>query len=93
MDIRQHPQFGTWSQRVQTQPSWVVKTALALAVLVVVVPLVLLTLAAAVVGLVAFVVLGIVANVVGALREVFGTRPHPPMPRGGGRVNVRVIDE
>lgn len=93
-DIGQHPQFGIWYRRVQTQPSWVVKASLTLAALVVIVPLVMLALAALVVGVAAFLVLGVIANVVQAFQAAFGTSAGPaPMPRDSGRINVRVIDE
>lgn len=101
--IREHPQFGTWYRRVENKPGWVWKAAAICAMLVIVVPLVLLTLAAAVVGLVVFAVLGLVAMVLNAFAGIFGdgSSEQSPMARRGsghgrnhdGRENVRIIDQ
>lgn len=78
-----------WVTRVGQQPGWVTKTALAITLFVVVVPIVLLTLAAVAVGLVCFVILGLVAHAAAFVTGMFnGTRPK----RDDGRRNVQVID-
>ena len=94
-NLRDHPQAGIWYQRVQAQPSWVVKAAVTVAIMVVVVPLLLLTLAAVAVGLLTFLVLGAAAAVVGALRGVLspGSGHDMKVSGDGGRINVRVIRE
>lgn len=95
--VRQHPRYGVWYQRVERQPSWVVKTAVALAVLIVVVPLVLLFLAAVAVGLIAFLVLGVAAAIWGGVARLLGgggggpLKPRPGWRHDDGRRNVRVI--
>jgi hypothetical protein len=94
---RQHPQFGPWYTRAERQPSWVVKTAVALAVVTIVLPLALLTLAAVAVGLIAFLVLGAAAMAINSLATLLRgdwtrTGGHaPPVPRDDGRRNVRII--
>ena len=86
--IRQHPRFGGWYTRVERQPSWAVKSAVIAGVLVVVVPLVLLTLAAIAVAAAVFVVSSLIAWVLG----LFGHPLREPTVRDDGRDNVRVID-
>jgi hypothetical protein len=87
---RRHPGMGIWYTRVSRQPGWVTRTAVFLAVLVVVVPLVLLTLAAVVVGLSCLLVLGLVAKVGRYFSALFGGGGGGP--RDDGRRNVRVIN-
>ncbi len=91
--LRSHPRFGTWYTRVERQPGWVTRLALLAAVLVVVVPAVLLTLTALVVGLAVFIVLGVLAGIVRLVRGVLTGQAGPSVPetQNGGRVNVRVI--
>lgn len=84
--FREHPAFGPWYQRTASRPSWVTRSALGAAVLVVVIPLVLLTLAAVVVGLGVFFVLSAAASVANLLGGGFARRG------GDGRRNVRVIE-
>jgi len=90
---RRHPGAGLWYTRVRSQPGWVVKTAIGVALLVVVVPIVLLTLAAVFVGLVCMLALSLVAAVVRGVSELFkpGT-PGSLKSQDDGRRNVRVID-
>ena len=83
--IRNHSRLGPWYVRLERQPGWVTKAALLAAVLIVVVPIGLLTLAALVVGVVVFVVLGAVAWLLGAAGRLLGGRTD------SGRVNVRVV--
>ncbi len=90
--IRQHPRFGPWYAQVERQPSWVVKLALVAAVLVIVVPLALLTLAALLVAAAVFTVLALVARGLAVVGSLFDfSEPSHPTPRGDGRENVRVI--
>ncbi|MEZ6191729.1 MAG: hypothetical protein R3C45_10630 [Phycisphaerales bacterium] len=86
---KRHPRAGVWVSRVSQQPGWVTKTALAITLFVVVVPIVLLTLAAVAVGLICFVILGLVARAAAFFSGLFnGTR----RKRDDGRRNVQVID-
>lgn len=89
--VREHPQYGTWYRRVEGRPGWVWKWAVGAALLVIVVPLILITLAAVAVGALVFLVLGAVASVL----RLFSSSPrHILRPPSGndGRENVRIID-
>ncbi len=86
---RRHPSAGMWYAHASKQPGWVTKTALTAALLVVVVPVVLLTLAAVVIGLICFTVLGLIAS---AGRFITGLFDGSHKPRDDGRRNVQVID-
>ncbi len=93
--VRDDPRFGGYYRVVADRPSWVTRAAVAAIVLVIVVPVVLLTLAAVLVGLVVFTVLGAVAWGLQRLRELTGAvprpTPSPPSTREAPRENVRVI--
>ncbi len=95
MYIRQHPTWGPWYQRVERQPGWVTRVAVTAAVLVVVVPLTLLALAAIVVGLVLFITLGLIAQVIAMVRALLtgGSTARAPQAPEQGRRNVRVIHD
>ncbi len=86
---RRHPRAGQWYAQINQQPGWVTKTALTLALLVVVVPIVILTLAAVCVGILALLILGTIARIARFFSNPFnaGTKP-----RNDGRQNVRVIE-
>ena len=88
--VREHPQFGRWYVGVERQPSWVVKAAAIAGVLVIVVPVVLLTLAALVVAGLVFLVGSLLARIL----RLFGNPMREPVryPADDGRENVRVID-
>lgn len=89
--VREHPKYGTWYRRVEGRPGWVWKWAIGAALLVIVVPLILITLAAVVVGTVVFVVLGFIASVL----RLFLPSDRPvktPSNADAGRENVRIID-
>ncbi len=102
--LRQHPRTGPWVARVERYPGWAIKTAIAVAVLVFVVPLVLLTLAALAAGLVVLLVVGALLAVHAFARAVFaflfgapravwtgGSRPESSPDADDGRRNVRVL--
>jgi hypothetical protein len=92
MYIRQHETLGPWYQKFERQPGWVTKAAIVAAVLVVGIPLLMLTLAAILVGLAVFTVLGLLASGVATIRGLFGGGGRPMPPSGNdGRHNVRVI--
>ncbi len=86
---RRHPGAGVWYTRVSRQPGWVTKTALVMALLVVVVPIVLLTLAAVAIGLICLLVLGLVAS---AGRFISGLFDGSLKRQDDGRRNVQVVD-
>lgn len=86
---RRHPGAGVWVTRISRQPGWVTKTALLAAMLVVVVPIVLLTLAAVVIGLTCLGVLGLIASAGRFVAGLFGGA-HPR--KDDGRRNVQIID-
>jgi hypothetical protein len=86
---RRHPGAGIWYTRISRQPGWVTRTALGVAVLVVVVPVVLLTLAAVVIGVICFTALSLAASIWRFISSPFG-RTHTPSD--DGRRNVEVID-
>jgi len=87
-----------WYARVQRQPSWVTRAALLTAGLVILVPLAVLAIAAALAAVVVFTVLGAVLSFYWAVRRGVGrllgtsaaTAPTRPRDR---RVNVRVIED
>lgn len=85
---RRSPGMGLWYTRIRQQPGWVTRTAIIMAILVAVVPLLLLTLAAIFVGLTCLLVLGLIAQIARFFSGLFGGgRPHDD-----GRRNVRVIE-
>ena len=86
---RRAPGAGVWYTRISRQPGWVTRTALIIAILVVVLPLLLLTLAAVMVGAACLLVLGLVAQVVRFFSNLFGGGLRS---RDDGRRNVRVIE-
>jgi hypothetical protein len=78
-------------ERATGRPGWVAKASLIAAGLVVAVPLVLLALAGLIVGIVVFVTLGLIAQIimsVGLLLDGLFKSP----AASDGRRNVRVID-
>jgi len=83
--VRDDPRFGGYYRVVADRPSWVTRAALMAVVLVVVVPLVLLTLAAVLVGVVVFTVLRLLTGAVPR------TTRQPPQASEPGRENVRII--
>ena len=86
--VREHPTFGTYYARVERQPGWVVRLTLLAAVLVIVVPLMILTLAAVLTAGVVFVLASLVARVA----SLFTRGPRDVGPTDDGRENVRVIE-
>ena len=90
---------GYWFNKARAQPSWVTRTALILAVVVFVLPLLALAIAAVVVGLGVLLLLGVILACGRLVRSVLGSPlNHPPKqqpwsaPTHDGRVNVRVIE-
>lgn len=85
-----------WQQRVNGRPGWVWKSAAFAAVLVVVVPLVLLTLTAIVVGVAVFAVMSLIAAIGRAFSGLAGggsSDPHHAPTQGPERrENVRIIE-
>lgn len=75
---------GTAWQRINTQPSWVVKASIIAFALVIGVPLLLLVLAAVLVGTLVFLVMLCMHSVWAWFRGAV-------LPRRDGRENVRVI--
>lgn len=92
--IRQHPKLGPLYTRIERQPSWVARTAFIAAVLVVVIPLLMLFTAALFVGIVLFILFGLIAGVIGVVaRLVSFLTPAQggPLESSDGRENVRVL--
>ena len=96
MYINNHPRFGPWYRQVRNKPSWVVKAALVAAILTIVVPVAMLMIAAVVVGVTIFAVLGVIAWVLLQVRllwhRITGGHVSPPSAANDGRVNVRVVE-
>lgn len=86
--VRVHPTMGVWYERYRRRPSWVTRGALLAGALVIVVPLVVLTVAAVVIGMGVFFVLSALAWVAGLFSGVGATQR---TPGDDGRQNVRVI--
>jgi len=77
---------------MRSQPPWAWQAALGAAVLVVLVPLVLMTLAALVVGIVVFGLLLLVWAATSGIRRLWDrTATAVSWPRADGRRNVRVV--
>jgi len=97
MYIKQHPSIGPWYARIERQPSWVVKAATIAALLVVVLPLLMLTLAAVLVGLCVFFLLAALLTILNLVGKLISGQYHLPSKsdktdgRDDGRRNVRVI--
>lgn len=93
--IQENQWAGPWYRRVQQQPGWVTRLAIGAATLVIVVPVVILTVAAVVVGLAVFFTFGIIASLVRIVAGLFSRNPanRYPTSKHDGRENVRVIDE
>lgn len=94
MYLQQHKTFGPWVHRydrIQRQPSWVLKLALVAAVLVIVVPLLILTFAAILIGVVVFTIGSLVASGLRVISDLFTRRPTSPVQFDDGRRNVRII--
>ena len=86
--IRNSRTFGPIYERIERRPNWVARTALVAAALVVLVPLLVLFIAAIVVGAIVFLTLALIAAVLATVANLFnglGLRP-------AGRKNVRVIE-
>ncbi|MCC6681152.1 MAG: hypothetical protein IT445_09670 [Phycisphaeraceae bacterium] len=80
-----NPVYNRWQRGIGGRPAWVTRAALTAGVLVIVVPLVLLTLAAVLVGALVFATLSAVAWLLGQFSGV-GPRADD------GRRNVRIIE-
>jgi uncharacterized BrkB/YihY/UPF0761 family membrane protein len=78
-------------EQVTGRPGWVGKASLLAAGLVVVVPLVLLALAGLIVGIVVFVTLGLIAQIIMSVGMLLDGLFKSPTG-SDGRHNVRVID-
>ena len=91
--FRNHPTLGHWVLRAERHPGWVWKAALVAMVLTIVVPLVLLTVAALAVGFIVLVLLGAVAAVISLLQRLLGITRQSDSPLDQSRVNVRVIQD
>jgi len=80
-------------ERATGRPGWVAKASLIAAGLVVAVPLVLLALAGLIVGIVVFVTLGLIAQIIMSVGLLIDGLFKPAAGSGAdGRRNVRVID-
>ena len=98
--ISNHPKYGRYYHRyyepIERQQGWVTKAAVAAVLLVVIVPVLLLTLAALLVGVFVFVTLSLVSGTFRAIGSLFGgggrgvSRQSEEEP---GRENVRVIPD
>ncbi len=89
-----NPATGPWVARLDHKPGWVLKLSLAAAAVVVLVPLALLLVLGAIVGITVFIGLGFIALLVNIARGVLGglgPRGDGWGPGDDGRRNVRVI--
>ncbi len=80
------PRFGRVYRRVTAEPSWVWRTALAVGVIVFVLPIVLLALGAVVSVVAVYFLLSLLNRAARAIGRTFGG------PDASGRRNVRVVD-
>lgn len=84
--LRDDPRFAGFYSRARGRPSWVWRAAILAALITIVVPVLLLTVAAALAFIAVFIVLSLVHSLLDATRGIFGGW------RGGrDRRNVRVI--
>lgn len=99
VDPEEYPNLGRWYINIQRQPSWALKTALLAGALVIVVPLVVLAIAAIVVGVAVFFVMSLIAGLLRIVRDITsfgrpGDASNPQQTRqGDGRVNVRIMSK
>ncbi len=82
--------------KLQSKPSWVWKIAIVTVVLIVVIPLGFLAVTAMLIGLMVFFVLGLLATILGSLKQIFrggdtSMFNQTPNTRKDARINVRVI--
>ena len=89
--VRSHPTYGRWYVRLERQPRWVLRLAVAAVLVVFVLPLVLLALGALLVGGVVLVAGMLIARGLAVLAGLLGGTPHEPETRDV-RENVRVVD-
>ncbi|MFA9479858.1 hypothetical protein ACERK3_16365 [Phycisphaerales bacterium AB-hyl4] len=100
MHLEQDPRLNLWYRRVSGRPGWVWTAALGAAVLVVLLPLVLLTLAAVIVATAVFATLSLVVAGMRFVNRLLGGggRPGDDAHQGpaadlnASRRNVRVIE-
>lgn len=92
-DLRQDPRLNLWYARARQRPGWVWKSAALAAAFTIIIPLVLLTFAAIIVGLAVFFVATLIASLASALRHLFNpANAHLQRNASPGRENVRIID-
>lgn len=89
-DMRDHPAFRLWQQRIQSRPGWVWRATAITAIVVFFVPIVLLVLTAVLAAAVVFTVTSLVARGVGFVRRMFTGRGGASVTCDDGRRNVRV---
>ncbi|MEM6332308.1 MAG: hypothetical protein AAF823_03110 [Planctomycetota bacterium] len=89
--VRQSGRFGQAYGYVRRQPSWAVRLALTVGVLVVVVPVMVLVLAATLAAAVVLLIAGTLARAWRWLTVGGSTGTPAARPRDDGRRNVRVI--
>jgi uncharacterized membrane protein YphA (DoxX/SURF4 family) len=87
--LHNYPRLGQWAAQFKRQPRWLIWTAGSAAAALIVVPILALFVAAVLVGLGVFLVLGIVATILALPLRLWRLITGP---RGDdGRRNVRVV--
>lgn len=86
----QHPLTAPWYRRLQGRPPWIIKSAVLIALLVLVIPLVVMVMTALIVGFAVFAALTLAAGAAAFLRALVDRLLNGPA--ADGRRNVRVLD-
>ncbi len=91
------PQFGQYYARIQQQPSWVTRFAILAGLFVIVVPILILVVAAVTIFALVFFVAAFFAKLINTISNLFNSStyqkntPAQANQANGGRKNVRVI--
>ena len=96
--IKKHPKMGPWFLRAQRYGVWPFACALFAASLVVIIPLFLLIIAGALVGVSVFLISSLIVWIITSIQDLWdrirgiGPNSRPGPPDDAGRENVRIID-
>ncbi len=92
-DFRQSPIFIAWNRRLNSRQGWALRTAMLVAIVVVVIPCIVLVLAAMAIGMATFIVLSIIVKVMDVISPPRHESPLGAETPDVQRRNVRVIQD
>ena len=90
--IQQNPRLNAFQARMNPHSIWAMRWAVTISLLVVILPAIVLVLAAMLVGLCVFFILSLVGKVM-SLFGMGGNESKPASEEAGLRQNVRVVEE